>query len=165
MRNREPQREFCANNCGARLRREHVNFCSNDCKLIAYRVWLIATWKAGKLPPMQYFNRIIREYLLHTLGEHCQRCGWNERNPFTGKIPLEIEHIDGNWQNIAPDNLTILCPNCHSLTATFRGLNRGSGRPGRPGTASVKAPRRDRFREPMGPPGISYLPDTFTRSN
>lgn len=98
MRNREPQREFCANNCGARLRREHLNFCSNDCKLIAYRVWLIATWKAGKLPPMQYFNRIIREYLLHTLGEHCQRCGWNERNPFTGKIPLEIEHIDGNWQ-------------------------------------------------------------------
>lgn len=28
-----------------------------------------------------------------------------------------------NW-----DNLRLICPNCHSLTSTYRGANRGQGR-------------------------------------
>jgi len=39
-------------------------------------------------------------------------------------IPLELDHIDGNHQNNALDNLRLLCPNCHSLTPTFRGKNK-----------------------------------------
>ncbi len=46
----------------------------------------------------------------------------------TGRIPVEIEHIDGDWTNNLPSNLTLLCPNCHSLTPTYRALNRGRGR-------------------------------------
>ena len=45
----------------------------------------------------------------------CELCGWNKVNPHTGKIPLEIHHKDGNWQNNKEDNLQVLCPNCHSL--------------------------------------------------
>ena len=41
-------------------------------------------------------------------------------------IPLELDHIDGNHQNNALDNLRLLCPNCHSLTPTFRGKNKRS---------------------------------------
>lgn len=46
-------------------------------------------------------------------------------NPYTGTIPLEVEHIDGDAENNSEDNLTLLCPNCHSLTKTYRGANRG----------------------------------------
>ena len=57
----------------------------------------------------------------------CSSCGWNQINPFTNKIPLEIDHIDGNCENTKPENLRVLCPNCHSLTSTFRALNKGKG--------------------------------------
>ncbi len=66
--------------------------------------------------------------MLETYGELCSRWGWNERNPRTGRVPLAIDHIDGNWQNNREDNLRLLCPNCHSLTDTYMNLNRGKGR-------------------------------------
>jgi predicted HNH restriction endonuclease len=46
---------------------------------------------------------------------------------------VEVEHIDGNWRNNQPSNLTLLCPNCHSLTPTYRALNWGRGREYRAG--------------------------------
>ena len=55
-------------------------------------------------------------------GERCLKCGWSRRHPKTGKVPIEVEHIDGNWQNSRLTNLTLLCPNCHALTPTFRAL-------------------------------------------
>jgi len=54
--------------------------------------------------------------------------GWGERNPFTGLIPLEVEHIDGNYKNNRPENLILLYPNCYSLTKNYRGANKGKGR-------------------------------------
>ena len=41
----------------------------------------------------------------------CSRCGWNEKKPYSGIIPLEIEHVDGNYYNNSESNLLILCPN------------------------------------------------------
>lgn len=58
----------------------------------------------------------------------CCRCGWSEVNQYTGNIPLEIEHIDGNYLNNNEENLILLCPNCHSLTSTYKGANKGHGR-------------------------------------
>ena len=58
-------------------------------------------------------------------------CGWGEENPYTHNIPLEVHHKDGNYQNNNEDNLQVLCPNCHSLTDTYKGLNRDSRRDGR----------------------------------
>ena len=55
--------------------------------------------------------------------------GWKSLlNDYTQKIPLEVEHIDGNFQNNNEDNLILLCPNCHSLTSTYKGANKGHGR-------------------------------------
>lgn len=52
----------------------------------------------------------------------CNKCGVSEWQGF--KIPLEFEHRDGNNQNNARENLEGLCPNCHSITDTWRGRNK-----------------------------------------
>ena len=35
-------------------------------------------------------------------------------------IKFEIDHIDGKHDNESRNNLRILCPNCHSMTDTWR---------------------------------------------
>ncbi len=60
----------------------------------------------------------------------CARCGISS---WLGeKITLEYEHKDGNHSNNARDNVECLCPNCHSLTSTWRGRNcKKAGRKGK----------------------------------
>lgn len=36
--------------------------------------------------------------------------------------------MDGNHENNNLSNLKLLCPNCHSLTKTYKGANKGNGR-------------------------------------
>lgn len=76
----------------------------------------------GKHP--QYQSNKLRLRLLSegTFQYKCTNCGLTEwlGNP----IPLELEHKDGNPSNNRLDNLTLLCPNCHSLTDTYRGRNK-----------------------------------------
>jgi hypothetical protein len=72
--------------------------------------------------------KVVRKYLINLHGCKCMRCGWCEINQFTNKVPIELEHIDGNYLNNNLENLTLLCPNCHSLTSTYKALNVGNGR-------------------------------------
>lgn len=41
----------------------------------------------------------IKTYLFNKYNNKCARCGWGEFNKYTNKIPLEIEHIYGNYKN------------------------------------------------------------------
>jgi Zn finger protein HypA/HybF involved in hydrogenase expression len=72
--------------------------------------------------------RTIKSYFIRKHGERCMDCGWDKRNPSTNKVPIEIEHIDGNSSNNSISNLKLICPNCHSLTPTYKNLNKGKGR-------------------------------------
>lgn len=61
-------------------------------------------------------KRLLRDNLLE---KKCYNCGltkWLDKD-----IPLELEHINGNNRDHRKENLTLLCPNCHSLTSTYRG--------------------------------------------
>lgn len=69
-----------------------------------------------------------KKYLIETCGEKCIECGWCEKNKYSNKIPIELEHIDGDSNNNDLKNLKLLCPNCHSLTPTYKALNKGNGR-------------------------------------
>jgi len=71
----------------------------------------------------------IRKYLFRKYNNKCQKCGWNTMSDFTGKTPLEVSHIDGDFKNNKEENLELLCPNCHSLTKYQKSLNIGRGRP------------------------------------
>ncbi|MGW5214683.1 HNH endonuclease signature motif containing protein [Streptomyces sp. NPDC004051] len=67
--------------------------------------------------PSSRLKRAIREL---GLDERCALCGIEP--VWLGEpLPLEVDHIDGNWRNNRIENLQLLCPNCHSTTDTYRG--------------------------------------------
>ena len=70
----------------------------------------------------------VRAWLFERANHKCELCGWGEINLYSNKIPLQVNHKDGNPENHKPENLELICPNCHSLTSTFGNLNRGNGR-------------------------------------
>ncbi len=113
-------------NCGTNLTK-NKKFCSNYCqKEYEYKNY-IENWKAGKesgLRGKYQTSMYIKTYLLKKYDNKCCLCGWGKINPYTKTIPLELEHIDGNYLNNKEDNLLILCPNCHSLTSTYKGANK-----------------------------------------
>jgi hypothetical protein len=64
----------------------------------------------------------LRYRILYEQKNKCNRCGLDS---WLGQeIVLELEHKDGNNKNNNRDNLEMLCPNCHSLTDTWRGRNK-----------------------------------------
>ena len=109
-------------------------FCNNSCqKEYQYKEY-IKNWKNGNIDGTRgeyQISMYIKTYLFKKYDSKCARCGWSEENQYTHKIPLEIEHIDGNYKNNKEDNLILLCPNCHSLTSTYKGANLNHGRKSR----------------------------------
>lgn len=64
-------------------------------------------------------KRLIKEGYFKSCCSKCNLDKWMDL-----PIPLELHHIDGNHQNNQLDNLTLLCPNCHSQTENHRGKNK-----------------------------------------
>ncbi len=75
----------------------------------------------GNCPEFQTYKLKLRLFKAKIKDEKCEICGiidW-----LGNKIPLELDHIDGNRTNHRLENLRILCPNCHSQTSTYRAKN------------------------------------------
>lgn len=65
-------------------------------------------------------TRLFREGIKRPL---CEICGWAEVSD-DGRLPLELDHVNGDHSDNRLENLRILCPNCHSLQPTHRGRNK-----------------------------------------
>ena len=114
-------------------KKSSAKFCNHRCQMEFNSNQKILSWQKGEWDGLKghkwkNLSKYIRNYLFKKYDNKCARCGWSEINPYTGTLPLEIEHIDGNADNNKEENLTLLCPNCHSLTPTYRGANMGKGK-------------------------------------
>jgi hypothetical protein len=107
-----------------------AKYCSPACSAQFQQKLYIENWLNGRVNGQisggTLISGHIRSYLLGKADYKCSECAWSKVNPFTNKIPLEINHIDGNFLNNTPGNLEVLCPNCHALKHTYE--NRGIGR-------------------------------------
>jgi len=64
------------------------------------------------------------------LPQYCGECGIG--TVYNNKpITLQVDHIDGDAGNNMPENLRLLCPNCHSQQDTWGARNKGKGRKAR----------------------------------
>lgn len=131
-KNRKKKKKFCLY-CGELIDNEKGNkrYCNNKCQQEHQYKRYIEKWKNGEVDGINKdgsTSSYIKRYIHKKYDNKCTKCEWNIRNEFTGNIPLEVEHIDGNSENNKEENLTLLCPNCHALTETYKGANKGNGR-------------------------------------
>ncbi len=135
---------FCAHNrgrerkkciiCEKIIRRNSNKFCSHECQWIFRYDVYIEKWKNGEVSGNDkgdHISRYVRKYIFEKYNNKCVKCGWSKVNKHTGKIPLHIHHVDGNYRNTIEENLILLCPNCHSLTKSYGSRNKGYGREAR----------------------------------
>lgn len=77
----------------------------------------------GKHPQFQTYKLKIRLIDEGYMKDECSKCGWAGKIDGAKYSNCELNHIDGNRFNHTLSNLELLCPNCHSLTKTYRARN------------------------------------------
>ncbi len=80
--------------------------------------------KGSSYQSYQLKNRLFRSGIKT---QNCEECGWAKRS-IDGRIPVELDHINGDRHDNRLINLRVLCPNCHSLKTTHRGRNKANAR-------------------------------------
>jgi hypothetical protein len=108
------------NGCG---RSKTNKYCDNVCQgLFKWTNETIPRIERGECSDTK---RALKKYLIEKQGENCVMCGmgnsWNNK-----PITLQLDHIDGNSDNNFPNNIRLLCPNCHSQTDTFGSKGNGN---------------------------------------
>lgn len=101
-------------------------YCNNTCQHEFQYTDRIRQWlEEGKSWDVQV-PQWAKRYLSEQNGYFCSVCGISEWNRKT--LILECDHIDGDHKNNSPENLRLMCPNCHSQTNTYKAKNTGNGR-------------------------------------
>ncbi len=129
---------FASRLAQAKKHNSTVRFCSKECygknmngeknpfwrkkhstktlqQIAAHPRFIASLIGRGKPNPniKRFGNRKSRQALKEMLRDTvkaCQLCGWNDEPGV-----LELHHIDHNRKNNTPENVKLVCPNCHSI--------------------------------------------------
>lgn len=127
--------KFSCLNCGKEKRMNHScanKYCSKLCQTEFHYNENIRAWKDGRLSGNKGVNSIqvsnfVKKYIEEKFNYRCVECGasevWNDK-----PLCLQLEHLDGDSRNTVEDNLSLLCPNCHTQTPFYGSKNKGRGR-------------------------------------
>lgn len=120
--------QFCKKEFAPFRSQKNRKYCSSQCQKEERKEQWVKGWKAGTIQGWTGVSKMarkpLRRYFIEKYGEKCMKCGWNKQHPITNKVPLELNHIDGNASNCVEENLELICPCCHSLTVNFKSLNK-----------------------------------------
>lgn len=122
---KKKERKKCLN-CQEPCKTRKSIYCCSSCQFELQEKIIIDKVKNNDTKGLSAIT--IKKALIKIHGEKCMKCGWNKIHPTTKKVPIELNHKDGNSENNETKNVELICPNCHSLTPNYRGLNRGNGR-------------------------------------
>lgn len=75
---------------------------------------------SGKYPQYPTYKLKLRLIKEGYIEDKCSICGWNKKPEGREYTPCELDHINGNPMDHRLENLRLICPNCHSLTPTYR---------------------------------------------
>lgn len=100
-------------------------YCDHACQANSRKQDVVERVKLGEVKD----RGLIRKALIRINGRSCYECKLEEWHGHP--LSVEVDHIDGNAGNNAFSNLRLLCPNCHSITKTWKGRNKGQGRAAR----------------------------------
>lgn len=110
--------DFCLF-CGKEIKRKNRKYCSSQCQQsLTYEKYI----KKIK-DEVIVSNNVLRRYLMIIYNSKYQKCEWGIPNPISGTVCLDMHHIDGNAHNNILSNVELLCPNCHSLTNTYKNVD------------------------------------------
>lgn len=99
-------------------------FCNNTCSSL-YQWENVTKPRIERGECTHNSGVALKRYLVEKRGEVCSEC--NQTPEWNGKpLTLQLDHIDGDSDNNFPENLRLLCPNCHSQSDNFGSKGKGS---------------------------------------
>ena len=107
--------------CGAETR--NPRYCCRRCSERAAHIASDAAIQAAN--GIGFSPTTLRRYMLRHFSA-CALCGIDEWNG--ERVPLVMDHVDGDPTNDRLDNLRLVCANCDALLPTYKNKNRGNGR-------------------------------------